>query len=157
MRSFDDVEKLSADLWAEYRKARDENASAETFEALQKRVRGLRARAKKAGLLAITQQLGDLGEYIKRYRPRTVAARASAEELERETAALRAAFKALGAAPASNALRALLAGALKMEKSIENAREQDPDADSDHDEYVTVEEQLWDLKSDLARALAGRD
>jgi hypothetical protein len=120
------------ELWGTYRSLRDANASATKFEELKKKVRSAKARAKKAGFSTIAQQLTDLGEYIKRYKPREGVVRANPDDLHAELAAIE---KTIASPETEARVRRLL-------ERIEESRALDLEGDHDHDEYVDIEERL---------------
>lgn len=129
-----------------YRELRDRDAPLAEFEALEAKVKSARMRAKKRGAEpgfgTLWHQLTDVSEYLKRFKPRAPLPPASADELLAEVASIRAAL----AAPRSPAQhRALTARAKSVHARIEDARARTPETDADHDAYVDVEEQLWDL------------
>jgi hypothetical protein len=101
-------------------------------------------RAKKRlaeqGFSTLAQQLADLGEYLKRFKPREVVAPAAPEVLADEVAEIGRALRV-----ASLPSHVLVRRARSVHARIEAARAQVPDEDHDHDAYVDIEEQLWDL------------
>lgn len=58
-----ELEAAARGLWAEYRAARDAKAAYD-YEGLARRVRSLRAKARREGFTVVAQQLGDLGQYV---------------------------------------------------------------------------------------------
>jgi hypothetical protein len=61
-----DLDEETKKLWQEYRDAQDGDAAGHDYAGLAKRVRALRAKARKAGSSLHAQRLADLATYVAR-------------------------------------------------------------------------------------------
>lgn len=143
------------DLWAAYHAAREGNANRQVFDELSKRARkvsaAVRKRREDPAFAILSQRVGDLRMYLSHFKPKDLNAELDPEELEREVSSLHRDLAATGSP--RGAMRAKVEGLLER---IRIAREARPEGDDDHDDYVSCEEQLWDMRQALAaRRLGG--
>jgi hypothetical protein len=128
-------------LFDEYHALRaDPAATRAAYDALSKKVRAAKAAWAKLGEDARVRQCTDVQMYLRQFRP-PAAELLTASTLAHEVAALRKRSKTTP----STKLRAAVQKLLRRLNETRSVLEREPDHDSDHDAFVTAEEELMDL------------
>lgn len=134
------------ELFAEYHQLRSSaDATAAAYDALAKRARAAKRAWSKLADAPRANQLRDLLNYIAQSKPVEPAALLTPEALLREVASLRKAARSARA----GALKGRVLGLWRRLQDTRGQLERDPDHDSDHDELVDGQEQLFDLAQQL--------